>query len=59
MAIFQNPLSPISSVSGVSTVDDMIAAGALDGTITIFQLPRVANVQGIHPPSKEFHFNSK
>lgn len=40
-------------------MDDMIAAGALDGTITIFQLPRVANVQGIHPPSKEFHFNSK
>ncbi|ROT61185.1 hypothetical protein C7M84_021069 [Penaeus vannamei] len=47
----ENPLSPISSVSGVSTVDDMIAAGALDGTITIFQLPRVANVQGIHPPN--------
>ncbi|XP_037800647.1 LOW QUALITY PROTEIN: tectonin beta-propeller repeat-containing protein 2-like [Penaeus monodon] len=27
----------------------MFAAGALDGTITIFQLPRVANVQGINP----------
>ncbi|XP_042873453.1 tectonin beta-propeller repeat-containing protein 2-like [Penaeus japonicus] len=47
----ENPLSPISSVSGVSTVDDMIAAGALDGTITIFQLPRVANVQGANPPN--------
>lgn len=40
-------------------MDDMIAAGALDGTITIFQLPRVANVQGINPSSKKIHCNPK
>ena len=30
----------ICKVAAVSTVDDMIAAGAVDGTITIFQLPK-------------------
>nr|XP_045595374.1 tectonin beta-propeller repeat-containing protein 2-like isoform X1 [Procambarus clarkii]XP_045595375.1 tectonin beta-propeller repeat-containing protein 2-like isoform X1 [Procambarus clarkii]XP_045595376.1 tectonin beta-propeller repeat-containing protein 2-like isoform X1 [Procambarus clarkii] len=41
----ENPLSPLSSVASLRTVDDMIAAGAVDGTLTIFQLPRVANFQ--------------
>ncbi|CAL4133729.1 unnamed protein product, partial [Meganyctiphanes norvegica] len=43
----ENPVVPISCVSVVSTVDDMVAVGALDGTITIFQLPRVVP-QGNH-----------
>lgn len=37
----ENPLSPITKAETVSTVDEMIAAGSLEGTITIFQLPRV------------------
>ncbi|XP_068208395.1 tectonin beta-propeller repeat-containing protein 2-like [Palaemon carinicauda] len=37
----EDPLSPITKVETVSTVDEMIAAGSLEGTITIFQLPRV------------------
>lgn len=37
----QNSVQPVSCVAGVRTVDDMVAAGSEDGTITIFQLPRV------------------
>lgn len=44
----ENHLSPVSSVASVRTVDDMIAAGTVDGTITIFQLPRVTSIPGAH-----------
>ncbi|KAK3878006.1 hypothetical protein Pcinc_017328 [Petrolisthes cinctipes] len=37
----ENSALPVSCVAGVRTVDDMVAAGSEDGTITIFQLPRV------------------
>ncbi|XP_069951775.1 tectonin beta-propeller repeat-containing protein 2 isoform X2 [Cherax quadricarinatus] len=47
----ENPLSAISSVASVRTVDDMIASGAIDGTLTLFQLPRVANFQEANPSS--------
>lgn len=45
---FQNAVSPVVSVAAVRTVDDMIAAGTRDGTITIFQLPRVTNIPPTH-----------
>ncbi|KAK7071791.1 WD repeat-containing protein, partial [Halocaridina rubra] len=41
----ENPLTPISHLSTLSTVDDMIAAGSEDGTVSIFQLPHIPDFQ--------------
>ncbi|XP_042238085.1 tectonin beta-propeller repeat-containing protein 2-like isoform X2 [Homarus americanus] len=53
----ENPLSAVSSVASVRTVDDMIAAGTVDGTITVFQLPRVANIDEAFQPSSSPNTN--
>ncbi|XP_045110116.1 tectonin beta-propeller repeat-containing protein 2-like isoform X2 [Portunus trituberculatus] len=37
----ENAAEGVSCVAGVRTVEDMIAAGGTDGTITVFQLPRI------------------